>query len=811
MKRFIVSLGVFFLLPFMLFACNEVSIDIQDIDIEAINEIDVPAGTYTINYTIDELSDLIKNHGAIVSFTVTNKLGHEVIVNHNTFTVEVDEVYTVVIRLTIGLVYKEKTITVTAVTQAVSITVSFDLKGGTGSFEPIIIALGSTVSNLLEPTRDGFVFSGWYVDENCTTPFVLNQAIHQSIILYAKWEPLEVYYDVTFELLGGIGEFLKQTLPSGGYALRPTDFPTKEGYIFEGWFTSEDGYQPFDFQTTPIYSHTIIYAHWMIDQTPTYRVTYDLNGAFQSEAIVENVKDGLSPEGPSMEFVYAKHIFIGWSKDKEAEHTLSLNALAVTEDITLYAVWHVDFTVIDGSSYFTDYHQQNSSTIKDYTVEQRFSFKTFMHLSFAETQQNISESRVDYGMIYSYNVETPTYYSQDVTRINCAYDAYSSLMQIPVSLIETLPLESDKTYHIVFFARYESIIIYSEIYELASFINVDEGFAVGVSNVLNGGYYRIDTKNPNFKPAMYITVLEGYTALINEAYYTNYIELSREGIRHLVTIDNDTQKKYLHVFHLEFESLPVSLTLSQVISDSSSFNVQYGAGFPFKDDLDYAISEMGILYSEEHPFLKLGVPGVLKKQGSLNEEETVFTLYQNIYTSAKTIYIRGYINVSGNISYSRFITKLTYSDNDNIYIVSGTFDTNQEKVSPEFGFSHHYTPNTMRVYKVEENSLSYIDYNDYYKLTEEGQYFVVNVNYQGMIYDVLVIDDYPDVIGIEDLKTYQGSVVIWYDAFNPYWYYTYNNGDYVYLPSSIRLDKPGYYEVYYRTGHGIERIRFTII
>lgn len=810
MKKIILSLGLFFLLPIMMFACNDVSIDINEIDIDAINEVDVPAGTYTIDYTIDELSDLIKNHGAIVTFSVTNKLGQAVTVNQNTFTVEVNEVYTVIIRLTMGTLYKEKTITVTAVTQVSSVIVTFDLKGGAGSFEPMIISFGSTLSNLLEPTKDGFTFGGWYLDENFTIPFVLSQAINQSITLYAKWMSVETYYDVTFELLGGLGDFPKQTILSGSYAIRPSVEPTKDGYIFEGWFTSEDGYQPFDFQTTPIDKHTTVYAHWMIDQTQSYRVTYDLNGAFQSEAIFEMVKDGSSPEGPRMEFVYANHIFIGWSTDQDAERAISLNSLSINEDMTLYAVWHIDFTVIEGSSYFTDYHQQNTSTIKDYRVEQRFTLKTFMHLTSAELQQNISESRVDYGMIYSYMVDTPTYYSDDVVRMNVLYDEFSQQMQVPIALIETLPLESDVTYHIVFFARYESIIIYSEIYELHSYVNVDEGFAVGVSEVLNGGYYKIDSVNPNFMPVMFIPVLEGYTAYVGEALYTNYIELSREGIRHLITKHNETEKEYLHVFHLEFKRLPVTLTLSQLISDSSSFNVQYSTTFPFIDDLDYDVTEMGILYSTEHPFLKIGVPDVLTKKGSLNEEKTSFTLYQNVYSSSKTIYIRGYINVSGHISYSRYITKLTYNDTENMYVATQTFDTNSEKVSPEFGFSHHYTPNTLRVYKVEENALSYIDYKDYYELNDEGQYFIIDPSFQGMIHDVLVIDDFPEVIGIEDLGSYQGSVVIVYDAFNPYWYYKYNNGDYVYLPSSIRLDKPGYYEVYYRSGQGMERIRFII-
>ena len=38
------------------------------------------------------------------------------------------------------------------------------------------------------PTKDGYVFKGWYTDENYTTKFDFNSALNSNVTVYAKWE-----------------------------------------------------------------------------------------------------------------------------------------------------------------------------------------------------------------------------------------------------------------------------------------------------------------------------------------------------------------------------------------------------------------------------------------------------------------------------------------------------------------------------------------------------------------------------------------------------------------------------------------------
>lgn len=69
--------------------------------------------------------------------------------------------------------------------------VTFDSKGGTDvpSQEAMY---ADYVVEPEPPTREGYVFSGWYSDENCVYLWDMeNGQISQSMTLYAGWEKVE--------------------------------------------------------------------------------------------------------------------------------------------------------------------------------------------------------------------------------------------------------------------------------------------------------------------------------------------------------------------------------------------------------------------------------------------------------------------------------------------------------------------------------------------------------------------------------------------------------------------------------------------
>ena len=70
-------------------------------------------------------------------------------------------------------------------------TVTFDSKGGTDVASQAKM-YGEFVDAPEPPTREGYVFTGWYADENCLYEWDMETYIvNDSITLYAGWEKIE--------------------------------------------------------------------------------------------------------------------------------------------------------------------------------------------------------------------------------------------------------------------------------------------------------------------------------------------------------------------------------------------------------------------------------------------------------------------------------------------------------------------------------------------------------------------------------------------------------------------------------------------
>lgn len=66
-------------------------------------------------------------------------------------------------------------------------TVRFDTNGGT-AVESVKVLHGETLPEQAEPTREGYVFTGWYTDRSCTNQWNASDGITGSMTLYAGWE-----------------------------------------------------------------------------------------------------------------------------------------------------------------------------------------------------------------------------------------------------------------------------------------------------------------------------------------------------------------------------------------------------------------------------------------------------------------------------------------------------------------------------------------------------------------------------------------------------------------------------------------------
>ncbi len=67
-------------------------------------------------------------------------------------------------------------------------TVSFDTNGGS-HIESVKVMHSQTVELKENPVKEGYVFTGWYTDRDCTDSFnIKTDTVTNSMTLYAGWE-----------------------------------------------------------------------------------------------------------------------------------------------------------------------------------------------------------------------------------------------------------------------------------------------------------------------------------------------------------------------------------------------------------------------------------------------------------------------------------------------------------------------------------------------------------------------------------------------------------------------------------------------
>lgn len=85
----------------------------------------------------------------------------------------------------------------------------------------------------------GATFAGWYLDAAYTQRVTFPYTVTGNATFYAKWE--EAGYTVTFNTMGGDPMPSRKLMVIPGSGNMPDDefIPTREGYVFQGWYQSE--------------------------------------------------------------------------------------------------------------------------------------------------------------------------------------------------------------------------------------------------------------------------------------------------------------------------------------------------------------------------------------------------------------------------------------------------------------------------------------------------------------------------------------------------------------------------------------------
>ena len=172
-------------------------------------------------------------------------------------------------------------------------TVNFNANGGNVSESSRIVVKGSKIGELPVPTKRGYVFKGWYTSLTNGTKITQSTIIEKNTNCYAIWEKEK--YTVTFDSNGGRPATIIRTVE---YATTLGTLPivTREGFDFEGWYSSrEGGYRITSYDT--VNEDTTFYAHWSdINEVVEYKVKHylmDQNGTSYQLKIIES-KSGIA-------------------------------------------------------------------------------------------------------------------------------------------------------------------------------------------------------------------------------------------------------------------------------------------------------------------------------------------------------------------------------------------------------------------------------------------------------------------------------------------------------------------------------------
>lgn len=153
-------------------------------------------------------------------------------------------------------------------------TLTFNSNDGT-SVLPMKARQQVEITPPVSPTKTGYTFLGWYKDNGTfNSVFAFTAMPAENLTLYAKWgerAPTIPTVTVTFESNGGT--IFVPISAQQGSALSALNTPSKEGFVFQGWFTDNGSFVSAFTSTTMPKQDVTLYAKWSavkVDELNTY-------------------------------------------------------------------------------------------------------------------------------------------------------------------------------------------------------------------------------------------------------------------------------------------------------------------------------------------------------------------------------------------------------------------------------------------------------------------------------------------------------------------------------------------------------------
>ena len=210
-------------------------------------------------------------------------------------------------------------------------TVTFDSQGGS-TVATQMVRKGGKITEPADPTLANYHFLDWVMTNNGTTPWDFEtETVKSDMTLYARW--ILNTYAVTFDSNGG-SAVATQTVTHGRTAAEPAD-PTRNGYLFDGWF---NGNNEWNFATS-ITAPVTLTAKWTVAHVVKFNSD---GGSAVTDQTIRHGDKATKPSNPTRN----GYAFDGWFNGGTEWDF----AVAITSPVTLTAKWTALYTVTFNSA-----------------------------------------------------------------------------------------------------------------------------------------------------------------------------------------------------------------------------------------------------------------------------------------------------------------------------------------------------------------------------------------------------------------------------------------------------------------------------
>lgn len=154
----------------------------------------------------------------------------------------------------------------------VNFTVTFNSNGGSAVNSATVVN-GKKVAQPADPSKNGFVFVGWYLDSAFSAPFSFNTVITKDTTVYARWVEKQIgslEFAVSFDADNGGANPEAQATTGGKLFNLPV--VEKAGHTFKGWWVSmnNDGTLSYEFtEGMSLDADTTLHAVWQSNNLGT--------------------------------------------------------------------------------------------------------------------------------------------------------------------------------------------------------------------------------------------------------------------------------------------------------------------------------------------------------------------------------------------------------------------------------------------------------------------------------------------------------------------------------------------------------------